>query len=62
MIRYAMVIIIPDCRLSGSVFSLGAGGLRFNSRVSQIGHSIASGLPLLRASNNIEAVWVARAQ
>ena len=34
--------------LSGNAFASGTGGLRFKSRVSQIGHSVAIGSPPLR--------------
>ena len=45
---------------SGNAFVSGAGGLRFKSRVGQVGHSVAYGSPPLRRF--FERSCVARAQ
>ena len=50
----------PASWSSGKAFVSGAGGLRFKSRVGQIGHSVANGSPPLR--HFFEGSCVARAQ
>ena len=50
----------PASWSSGNAFVSGAGGLRFKSRVGQIGHSVANGSPPLR--HFFEWSCVARAQ
>ena len=50
--QYMQLIIVEKCRQIGAVvndMAIGAGSMEFDSRVGQIEHSIADGLPPLHS-------------